>query len=129
MRLFLTISICSVISFQTLAASSYECYELEGSKIIAQDGTFLGTLDDNYETESIYNEYSEHGSSYDSDSIWNDYSDYGGDYSNQSPFNEYSSNPPILLKDGEIVGKLTTDPYEYDGVDPRSIGKDCDWDD
>ena len=35
----------------------------------------------------------------------------------------------VLLKDGEIVGKLTTDAYEYEGVDPRSVGKDCGWSD
>jgi hypothetical protein len=27
------------------------------------------------------------------------------------------------------VGKLTTDPWEYEGVDPRSVGEDCDWSD
>ena len=100
-----------------------------GAKIIAEDGTFLGTLDDSYESDSIYNDYSEYGNDYNSDSIWNDYSDYGSDYSSQSPFNDYASDPPILLKDGEVVGKLTTDPYDYDAVDPRSVGKDCDWSD
>ena len=35
----------------------------------------------------------------------------------------------VLVKDGEIVGKLTTDSYEYEGVDPRSVGKDCGWSD
>jgi len=109
--------------------SSYRCYELDGAKIIAEDGTYLGTLGDSYESDSIYNEYSDHGSTYDSDSIWNEYSDYGDNYSSQSPFNDYASDPPVLLKDGEVVGKLTTDPYEYEGVDPRSVGEDCDWND
>ena len=109
--------------------SSYRCYELDGAKIIAEDGTYLGTLGDSYESDSIYNEYSDHGSTYDSDSIWNEYSDYGNEYSSQSPFNDYASNPPVLLKDGEVIGKLTTDPYEYDGVDPRSVGEDCEWSD
>ena len=109
--------------------SSYRCYELDGAKIIAEDGTYLGTLGDSYESDSIYNEYSDHGSTYDSDSIWNEYSDYGNEYSSQSPFNDYASDPPVLLKDGEIIGKLTTDPYEYEGVDARSVGEDCDWSD
>ena len=109
--------------------SGYECYELDGAKIIAEDGTYLGTLGDSYESDSIYNEYSDHGSTYDSESIWNEYSDYGSDYSSQSPFNDYASDPPVLLKEGEVVGKLTTDPYEYEGVDPRSVGKDCGWSD
>ena len=127
-HLFL-ISAALLFSFNTWAVSSYECYELDGAKIIAEDGTYLGTLGDSYESDSIYNEYSDHGSTYDSDSIWNEYSDYGSDYSSQSPFNDYASDPPVLLKDGEVVGKLTTDSYEYEGVDPRSVGKDCGWSD
>lgn len=126
----LTIALLSFLSFNAFAElSSYECYQIEGSKIIAEDGTFLGTLDDSYGSNSIYNDYSEYGNDYSSDSIWNDYSDYGNDYSSQSPFNDYASDPPILLKDGEVVGKLTTDPYEYDGVDPTTVGKDCGWSD
>jgi len=27
------------------------------------------------------------------------------------------------------VGKLTTDPYEYQGINPNSVGKDCGWSD
>ena len=125
--LFLIISFSSFMNADRL--STWECYELEGAKIIAEDGTFLGTLDDHYDSESIYNDYSDHGSDYCSDCIWNEYSDYGSDYSSESPFNEYASDPPILIKDGEVVGTLTTDPYDYDGVDPRTVGKDCDWED
>ena len=117
------------LSLHADEVSSYRCYELEGAKIVAEDGTYLGTLDDSYASDSIYNEYSDHGSTYDSDSIWNEYSDYGSDYSSQSPFNDYASDPPVLLKDGEIVGKLTTDSYKYDSVDPRSVGEDCGWSD
>ena len=118
-----------LFSFNGWAISSYECYELDGSKIIAEDGTYLGSLGESYESDSIYNKYSDHGSTYDSDSIWNKYSDYGSDYSSQSPFNDYASDPPVLLKDDEVVGKLTTDPNEYKGVDPRSVGEDCGWSD
>ena len=58
-----------LFSFNGWAVSSYECDELDGAKIIAEDGTYLGTLGDSYESDSIYNEYSDHGSTYDSDSI------------------------------------------------------------
>jgi hypothetical protein len=115
-------------SFSSFATSSYECYELEGSKVIAEDGTYLGIIGESYESDSIYNDYSDYGNDY-GDTIWNDYSDYGNDYSSQSPFNDYASDPPILLKDGEVVGKLTTDPYDYNGFDPRIIGDDCGWSD
>ena len=107
--------------------SSYRCYELEGSKIIAEDGTFLGRLGESYETNSIYNEYSDHGNTYGGASIWNKYSDFGNEYGNASPFNSSASKPPILLKNGKVIGKLTTNSNEYDGVDPRSLGDDCGW--
>tara|TARA_B100001123_G_C15261633_1_gene1006789 strand:- start:786 stop:1193 length:408 start_codon:yes stop_codon:yes gene_type:complete len=107
--------------------SSFRCFELEGAKIIAEDGTFLGTLDNSYSSDSIFNQYSDFGKEYHSDSIWNEYSDWGNNYSSMSPFNEYASTPPILLKDGEVVGKLTVKAFEYDAVNPYTVGKDCGW--
>lgn len=107
--------------------SPFRCFELEGAKIIAEDGTFLGTLDNKYSSDSIFNQYSDFGNEYHSDSIWNKYSDWGNDYSSMSPFNEYASTPPILLIDGEVVGKLTVKAFEYDAVNPYTVGKDCGW--
>ena len=115
------------LSLHADEVSSYRCYELEGAKIVAEDGTYLGTLDDSYASDSIYNEYSDHGSTYSDESLWNEYSDHGNDYSDESAFNEYASNPPVLLKDGEVIGRLTVKDYEYDAVDPRTVGEDCDW--
>ena len=103
-----------------------DCYKLEGAKIIAEDGTYLGTLDDSYKSDSIYNEYSEHGSDYSSSSIWNEYSEYGSEYSSSSAFNTFS-DPPVLLKDGEVIEKFTRE-YALDGYDARELKKDCDWD-
>ena len=87
----------------------------------------LHQLDDSYSADSIFNEYNDHGTDYSSDSIWNEYSDWGNDYSSISPFNEYATDPPILIKEGEVVGKLTVKSYEIDGVDPNTVGKDCGW--
>ena len=106
--------------------SWYECNEIEGAKIIAEDGTYLGTMGDSYNSDSIYNDYSSYGNEY-GDSIWNEYSEYGNEYSSQSPFNDYASDPPVLLKDGEVVGKLSTDKYDYNAIDPSTAGSDCGW--
>ena len=56
------------------------------------------------------------------------HSDWRNDYSSISPFNEYATDPPILIKEGEVVGKLTVKSYEIDAVDPNTVGKDCGWD-
>ena len=106
--------------------SWYECNEIEGAKIIAEDGTYLGTMGDSYNSDSIYNDYSSYGNEY-GDTIWNEYSEYGNEYSTQSPFNDHASDPPVLLKDGEVVGKLSTDEYDYDAIDPNTAARDCDW--
>jgi hypothetical protein len=120
-----TFTFCSISTQAEL--SSWDCYKLEGAKIIAEDGTYLGTLDDSYKSDSIYNDYSDYGNEYNSDSVWNDYSDYGNEYSSQSAMNDSASEPPVLLKDGEVVGKLTTNDYEYEGVNPKVLKEVCDW--
>ena len=109
------------------SASSYHCYELAGAKIIAKDGTYLGTLSEKYNSDSIFNEHSVHGSTYSSNSIWNRFSEYGNEYSSQSAFNDHAANPPVLLKDGEVIGRISTDPYAYDGTNPLRLGEECGW--
>jgi hypothetical protein len=124
---YLLLFIISISSSVRAELSSWDCYKLEGAKIIADDGTYLGTLDDSYKSDSIYNDYSDYGNEYNSESIWNDYSDYGNEYSSQSAMNDSASEPPVLLKDGEVVGKLTTNDYEYEGVNPKVLKEVCDW--
>ena len=79
------------------ALSSFRCFELEEAKIIAEDGTFLGTLDNSYSSDSIFNQYSDFGKEYHSDSIWNEYSDWGNDYSSNE------SSPPYPYKIEPII--------------------------
>jgi hypothetical protein len=82
-------------------------------RIIAADGTFLGTLEDSrYATNSIYNKYGNYGSKYSSNCILNKYDNYGSDYSDLSPFNRYASNPPGLYdRQGNFYGTLSINRY------------------
>jgi hypothetical protein len=123
------LSVCSVLISHVEGSelTSFRCSEVEGAKIIAENGTYLGTLDDNYQTDSIFNDFSDHGSSYGQESIWNEYSEHGDSYSSGSPFNEYAADAPVLLKDGEVVGRLTTSQHDSTGVNPNSVGKECGW--
>ena len=80
--------------------------------IMANDGTFLGTFENEYSQKSIYNRYGSYGSPYSSTSIFNKYSSYGSDYSQYSPFNNYASNAPYLMdKNGNYYGCLSTNKY------------------
>jgi hypothetical protein len=102
---------CMVFGFILLAVSLY-AISLSELRIIAEDGTFLGTFENEYSSNSVYNEYGNYGSKYSSSSIFNKYGNYGSDYSDQSPFNRYASNPPGLYdRRGNFYGTLSVNKY------------------
>jgi len=39
-------------------------------------------------------------------------------YNSLSPFNNYSSNPPLIIKNGKLIGYLTTNESINGGVSP-----------
>lgn len=85
---------------------------LEQLMIVAEDGTFLGTFENEYSKKSIYNEYGDHGSKYSTKCIFNKYSDYGSDYSDYSPFNKYARKAPFLMdSNGNSYGRLSINRY------------------
>jgi hypothetical protein len=102
---------------------SYVVMELRGAKLIAQDdeNTFLGTFENSYASNSIFNEYGSYGNKYSTKSIWNDYGEFGGQYSLYSPFNKFSSTPPMILKNGRIIGYLTTNKSMRGAINPGII--------
>ena len=80
---------------------------------------YLGCLNcNNYDSNSIWNEYGIYGSSYNSKSIWNPYSTYGHSYNSDSPWNLYGSNPPVVVdKSGNFYGYLTVNSYKSKRAD------------
>lgn len=95
-----------------------------GAKVIADDDkhTYLGQIDDEFSPDSIFNQYGTHGSKYSSESIHNDYGSFGGEYSGASPFNKYSSTPPLIVKNGKVIGRLTVNKSVAGAVDPKWLG-------
>ena len=75
---------------------------------------FLGCLNcNNYDANSIWNEYGKYGNSYNANSVWNSYGTYGGDYSSYSPFNIYATYPPVIVdSDGGFYGYFTINQYK-----------------
>jgi hypothetical protein len=73
---------------------------------------------------SIFNEYGAHGSKYSGDSIWNEYGSYGGKYSSSSPFNDYTSSAPMLIKNNQVIARLTTNQFLQNAVNPYAL-KNC----
>jgi len=109
-------------SNQSINASNlYEIiFLLKGASVFAQDDeqTYLGKIDTEYNSESIFNEYATYGNEYSSKSIWNEYSKFGNKYNSLSPFNDYSSLPPMIIKNGKIIGYLTTNKFISGAISP-----------
>lgn len=74
---------------------------------------YLGKLVTNeYDSDSIWNEYGTYGSKYQTKSIWNEYGAYGSQYQTTSAFNPYASKPPqIVTNSGTVIGYLTANEF------------------
>jgi len=107
--------------------SNVTCSIASGAKIIAQDSknTYLGKVASSYDSDSIFNEYGTYGSEYNSNSIWNEYGTFGSEYNNYSPFNTYTNSPPMLVKNGEIVGYLSANKYMSNTISPNLLKALC----
>ncbi len=80
---------------------------LDGGRIIADDGTYLGRVGPTYDTDSIFCSYGPYGASYSTKSIWCTYGTYGASYNLLSPFCSYSTTPPKIIVGGIVVASLT----------------------
>lgn len=68
---------------------------------------YLGKLTANeFDLESVYNEFGTYGNKFSSTSIFNKFGIYGSKYSAYSPFNPYALNPPVIIifDDGKVSG-------------------------
>ncbi len=108
-------------------ASNKLCNAVSGAVLIAQDknNTKLGNLTNTYDSDSIFNKYGTYGSKYSSESIWNRYGTFGSEYSNYSPFNSYSSTPPMIIKEGQIIGYLSNNKRINNSVAPNLLKAIC----
>jgi hypothetical protein len=98
-----------------------------GLILLAEDGTFLGRATANqFDTDSVCNEFSDYGSEFSSTSIFNEFSEYGSDFSSQSAYSEFTSTPPILVDtcDDEAVAYVTKNTALEPRIDPDIL---CEW--
>jgi len=121
-----TIKIIIAVIFLACAAqpsSAQLADKLTGASIIAQDdkNTFLGKIDNEFAKDSIFNEFSKYGSEFNAESIFNEFGKFGGEFSNLSPFNAFASKPPMIVKDGKIIGYLTANIAKKGGISVSSL--------
>jgi hypothetical protein len=122
--LFLVLLLCCGGSFKSVAQDlSGLASLLRGASILAQDSenTFLGKVDNEFSSESIFNEFGTYGSKFSSSSIWNEFSSFGSEFSSYSAFSEFSSTPPMLVKNGRVIGYLTQNKFLRGGISPNIL--------
>lgn len=103
------------------------CSIVSNSSIIAQDSenTFLGKITNKYHSDSIFNEYGTYGSRYSISSIWNQYGTYGSRYALYSAFSSTTASPPIIVKNGRILGYLTANENFESSITPNLLKALC----
>lgn len=93
-----------------------------GSYLIAEDGQLLGKLNNNqYDQESILNQYGPFGSEYSNTSIFNNYSPYGSEYGAYSISNPYCSTPPKLYINGSFHAYVSSNQYVSPRISPEAF--------
>jgi hypothetical protein len=92
------------------------------SYLQATDGTYLGSLNpNNFDQNSIFNQFGPYGSQFSPTSIYNQFGPYGGQFSQMSPFNKFSNSGPIVFLNGNRIGTLTANPFTPNRIDPDTI--------
>jgi hypothetical protein len=80
---------------------------LDGARLVAADGQFLGALGPSYEQNSIFCAYGAYGASYSDKSIWCSYGRYGATYQELSPFCTYSFKAPKLVVGDKVIATIS----------------------
>ncbi len=82
------------------------------SYLMSNDNEYLGKLTSNeFDNDSILNEFGPYGSEFSPKSIFNEFGNYGSDFSSKSPFNEFNSSPPKIYINGQFYGYLTVNEF------------------
>jgi hypothetical protein len=83
---------------------------------------FLGCLCNEFDTDSVFNEFGRYGSEFQSDSIFNSFGDYGSSFSDLSPCNSFANYPPVVVTgDGNFAGYLTVNEFKAGAITDEKV--------
>lgn len=86
--------------------------------IFAQDGQFLGFVNDNrFDPDSVCNGFGKYGNQFSQTSIWNEFGTYGGDFGSLSAFNDLTGTPPVLFDEVGALAYVTTNSVLVPRID------------
>ena len=96
---------------------------LDNATVQAQDAhnTYLGSISSEHSGNSIFNDFGAHGGQNQLDSVWNPLWVFGSPWSPWSSSNEFASAPPRIIKDGAVIGYLTTNPDFPNRINPIQL--------
>lgn len=94
--------------------------QFAGAAVFSQErqATFLGNVENRYAMDSIFNDVGMHGSSVAMESIWNDVGTYGSTVGMYSARNPVCTQPPVLVKNRQVIGVLTVNTTQPGAIDP-----------
>ncbi len=123
--LAISVMLVSGATMPSAYAQNDVCQAIDGAMLINKDDEYIGKLAISTDPDSVFNEYGKYGNEYNSWSIWNEYGKNGGEYQSGSAFNDYSSDPPRIVKNGSVIGFLTTNKFKRGAVNPIVVGVVC----
>ncbi len=92
------------------------------SFIEAADGTFLGKLKPNqFDKDSIFNQFGPYGNQFSQSSIFNKFSSYGNQFSSFSAYNSFATSPPLIYYNGDFYAYLSTNENKKPRIHPDEL--------
>lgn len=131
MRRPLAVASIGLVTFNLLVAPPVQAEEvcdlLRGSKIVAQDdkNTYLGKIASAFDGESIFNEFGTYGNEFNAQSIWNQFGTFGNEFNTKSPHNQFTTTPPMLIKNGKVIGYLSANKNLKASISPNLLKALC----
>lgn len=97
------------------------CTGLSGGLVFGYDGQYLGRLTNQFDSQSILNQFGAYGSQFSSTSMYNQFSSYGSQFAALSAYNQFSNTPPQLYVNGRFAAYVTKNQFKVPGVDPTAL--------
>ena len=110
-----------------LSVFGLTCQDINGAYLFSQEPNpvYLGFFGTQFASESIYNQFGTYGSQFNSLSVRNTFGTYGSQFSTYSHMNQFTQTPPMILKDGILLGYLTVNPTINKGLALATIDAVC----
>ena len=127
---FLVVFVAFVASSAPARAAAYlTCPDLDGAAVYSDEVSpaYLGFFGSRFATDSIMNPIGPHGSTVQYYSVRNSIT-YGSSVNQYSANNSLTTHPPVIVRAGYVIGRLTTNSIQFPvpiGVPISAIDANC----